>query len=121
VIFETPAARGFLHRGARLIVIQLYPSATAIRPRPLYPGFDKAQNRASLRSMSRHFDTSNLSPSECILLAEQLWEQARAHPETIPLTTAQLDELYRRLDAYERGEMPAGEPWEVVRDRLFSR
>jgi putative addiction module component (TIGR02574 family) len=71
--------------------------------------------------MTRHFDTSALSPSECILLAEQLWEQARTHPEAIPVTPAQLEELYRRLDAYERGDMPPGEPWEIVRARLFGR
>ena len=66
-------------------------------------------------------DTSHLSPAEYILLAEQLWEQARAHPEAIPVTPAQREELDRRLDALETGSMPPGESWEVVRERLFRR
>jgi putative addiction module component (TIGR02574 family) len=69
--------------------------------------------------MSTEFDLSGLSPTECILLAEQLWEQARMHPDAVPITDAQRDELKRRLDALESGEMPAGEPWEIVRERLF--
>lgn len=71
--------------------------------------------------MNAEFDITQLSPSECILLAEQLWEQARAHQEAVPLTPAQRDELNRRLDALDSGEMAAGEPWEVVRERLFRR
>ncbi len=71
--------------------------------------------------MSTEFDISSLSPSECILLAEQLWEQARAHPEAAPITDAQRAEIKRRLDALDSGEMPPGEPWEVVRERLFRR
>ncbi|HEX4138975.1 MAG TPA: addiction module protein [Candidatus Methylacidiphilales bacterium] len=67
------------------------------------------------------FDINSLSPSECILLAEQLWEHARAHPEAAPLTPDQQVELKRRLDALDSGDMPPGEPWEIVRDRLFRR
>lgn len=76
---------------------------------------------ASLSLMTRHFDISGLSTSECLLLAEQLWEKARANPDAIPLTPAQLDELNRRFDAYERGDMPPGESWEIVRARVFGR
>jgi putative addiction module component (TIGR02574 family) len=64
--------------------------------------------------MLPEIDISQLSPAECILLAEQLWERARNHPEAIAVTEAQLTELYRRLDANERGEMPPGLPWEEV-------
>jgi putative addiction module component (TIGR02574 family) len=71
--------------------------------------------------MKDEIDTSHLSPAECILLAEQLWEQARAHSEAIPVTTAQREELDRRLDALETGKMSPGESWEVVRERLFRR
>jgi putative addiction module component (TIGR02574 family) len=67
------------------------------------------------------FDLSVLSPSECILLAEQLWERARTRPEAIPVTDAQRDELNRRVDALGSGEMPPGQPWESVRERLFRR
>lgn len=71
--------------------------------------------------MTHDDDPSRLSTAECVLLAEQLWEHARAHPDEVPVTPAQLDEIHRRLDALESGEMPPGEPWELVRDRLFRR
>lgn len=71
--------------------------------------------------MKDDLDPSRLSTAECVLLAEQLWEQARAHPEAVPVTPAQLDEIHRRLDALESGQMSPGEPWELVRDRLFRR
>jgi putative addiction module component (TIGR02574 family) len=70
--------------------------------------------------MAQAIDLSHLSPAECILLAEQLWEQARAHPEAIPVTEAQRDELNRRLDALEAGKLPPGEPWEQVKSWLRS-
>jgi len=71
--------------------------------------------------MSRDFDLSSLSPSECILLAEQLWERASRHQDDIPLPPTHLEELNRRLDAIASGNMGPGEPWEVVRDRLWKR
>jgi len=71
--------------------------------------------------MKPEIDISQLSPAECILLAEQLWEQARAHAEAIPVTPAQLEELNRRLDALNSGTMAPGEPWEVVSERLWGR
>lgn len=80
-----------------------------------------ARRCAKVNLMKDGIDISRLSPAECILLAEQLWEHARTHPEAIPVTAAQREELDRRLDALETGKMPPGETWEVVRDRLFSR
>ena len=71
--------------------------------------------------MIRDLDISQLSPAECILLAEQLWERARAHPDAVPLTQAQRDELNRRLDELDSGATGPGEPWETVRDRLWRR
>lgn len=63
---------------------------------------------------SQPFDFSQLSPAEAILLAEQLWDHARNHPEAVPITDAQMSELNRRLDASHRGELPPGESWEEV-------
>jgi putative addiction module component (TIGR02574 family) len=71
--------------------------------------------------MSIDPDINGLSPAECILLAERLWEQARIHAEAVPITDAQRDELKRRVAALDSGEMAPGEPWEAVRDRLFPR
>jgi len=58
-----------------------------------------------------------LSASEKILLAEQLWESVYAEAQTIPLKDAQKAELDRRLAAYEL-DMQAGETWDVVRTRV---
>lgn len=71
--------------------------------------------------MTQDIDITHLSPAECILLADQLWEQARAHAEAIPVTPAQLEELNRRIDALDAGTMEPGEPWEVVRQRLWGQ
>jgi putative addiction module component (TIGR02574 family) len=71
--------------------------------------------------MSSELDISGLSSSECILLAEQLWEQARTHSQAVLVTDAQREELKRRLVALESGEMAPGQSWVVVRERQFRR
>lgn len=71
--------------------------------------------------MKPDIDISQLSPAECILLAEQLWERAASHPDSIPVPPEHLEELERRLQANQAGTMEPGEPWEIVRDRLWRR
>jgi putative addiction module component (TIGR02574 family) len=65
------------------------------------------------------FDFSKLSAAERIQLAEELWNSI---PESadISLTDAQRAELDRRLEDLEQ-HPDAGEPWEVVRARLYAR
>jgi putative addiction module component (TIGR02574 family) len=65
------------------------------------------------------FDFSKLSVAERIQLAEDLWDSI---PESadIRLTEAQKAELDRRLADLEQ-HPDAGEPWEVVRARLYER
>ena len=64
------------------------------------------------------FDFSKLSVAERIQLVEDLWDSI---PESadIPLTDAQQAELDRRLEDVEQ-HPDAGEPWEVVRARLYA-
>ena len=65
------------------------------------------------------FDFSKLSAAERIQLAEELRDSI---PESadIALTDARRAELDRRLE--DREQHPdAGEPWEVVRARLYAR
>lgn len=57
---------------------------------------------------------STLSPAQCILLAEALWEHARVHPDAVPVTEAQRAELLQRVEALEKGELPPAEPWADV-------
>ncbi len=65
------------------------------------------------------FDLSKLSVAERIQLAEDLWDSI---PESadIPLTDAQQAELDRRLADLDQ-HPDAGDPWEVVRARLYER
>ena len=65
------------------------------------------------------FDYSKLSVAERIQLAEELWDSI---PESadVTLSDAQKAELDRRLEDLER-HPDAGEPWEVVRARLYAR
>ena len=71
------------------------------------------------RLMKPDIDISQLSPAECILLAEELWDRARNHPEAIPVDPEHLAEINRRVDARDSGTMRPGEPWEVVRTWLW--
>jgi putative addiction module component (TIGR02574 family) len=65
-------------------------------------------------------DILELSISERIQLAEDLWDSIVVVPDSVPLTKAQKQELDRRLDAYH--ENPgAGSPWELVRERMRNR
>ncbi len=68
----------------------------------------------------RDFDFSELSVAERIQLAEDLWDSIAPEGDDVPLTEAQTAELDRRLDDLEQNP-DAGEPWEVVRARLYGR
>jgi len=70
--------------------------------------------------MSPAFDFSKLSIAERIQLAEDLWESIPEEGADVSLTDAQKAELDRRLDDLQRNP-DAGEPWEVVRARLYER
>jgi putative addiction module component (TIGR02574 family) len=69
--------------------------------------------------MTSNIDISQLSPAECILLAEELWDRASSHPDDVPpLTAAQQEELQRRLRLADRGETTYS-PWSEVERRLL--
>ena len=65
-------------------------------------------------------DIASLSSEERLRLLEELWESLSTRPEAIPLTTAQREELDRRLDELDR-EGANGIPWEEVIHRIRSR
>jgi len=68
----------------------------------------------------RTVDITSLSSEERLRLLDELWESLSATPEAIPLTTAQREELDRRLDELDR-EGPGGIPWEEVFHRVRAR
>ena len=65
-------------------------------------------------------DIANLSLEERLRLLDELWESLSKTPAALPLTTAQREELDRRLDELEY-EGPVGIPWEDVLSRIRRR
>jgi len=58
-----------------------------------------------------------LTTSEKILLAEQLWESVRAEADNSLLTEVQKTELDARLTAFEL-DQDAGDSWGEVKQRI---
>jgi len=65
-------------------------------------------------------DIASLSFEERLRLLDELWDSLSRTPEAIPLTSAQREELDRRLDELDR-QGPVGIPWEDVLRRIRER
>jgi putative addiction module component (TIGR02574 family) len=65
-------------------------------------------------------DILDLSVSERIQLAQDIWDSVAKVPESLGLTDEEKAEIDRRLDAYHK-DPNAGSPWSVVRDRIKNR
>ena len=84
------------------------------------------QPKVRARSILRYtepmatIDIANLSLEERLRLLDELWESLSQTAEAIPLTSAQREELDRRLDELEC-EGPVGIPWEDVLRRIRRR
>ena len=65
-------------------------------------------------------DITGLNSEERLRLLEALWESLSRTPEAVPLTSAQREELDRRLDEIDR-EGPVGIPWEEVLKHIRNR
>lgn len=63
-------------------------------------------------------DLLNLSPSERLLLVQDLWDSLDA--EDIPLTDSQKEELDRRKAAFQANPS-CGRSWEEVQRRIIER
>jgi len=61
---------------------------------------------------------SRMSPSEKILLVEEIWDQVAASSDTLTVPEAHKAELDRRLSA-DAGD--AGRPWSEIRAELLCR
>jgi putative addiction module component (TIGR02574 family) len=62
----------------------------------------------------------DLSVSERIQLAQDIWDSVAKVPESLALTDEEKTEIDRRLDLYHK-DPNAGSPWAVVRDRIKAR
>lgn len=67
---------------------------------------------------AEHADLLHLSPSERLLLVQDLWDSLSA--EDIPLEQWQQDELDRRKAAYQANP-GSGRSWEDVKRRIMER
>ena len=65
-------------------------------------------------------DIASLSSEERLQLLEEIWESLSKTPQAVPLTTAQREELDRRLEEMDR-EGPTGIPWDDVLRRIRGR
>jgi putative addiction module component (TIGR02574 family) len=65
-------------------------------------------------------DFGRLSISERIQLVEDLWDSIAASGEEIPLTSAEVEELDRRLADLEANPA-ASVPWDEARARIEER
>ncbi|WP_373526225.1 addiction module protein [Nostoc sp.] len=63
------------------------------------------------------FDISELSVSERIQLAEDLWDSILNTPDEVPLNDEQKQELDRRLEMH-RQNANQGSNWQSVKQRL---
>jgi putative addiction module component (TIGR02574 family) len=62
----------------------------------------------------------NVSVKRRLELIEEIWDSIAAHPEAIPLTSAQRSELDRRQKEHRKDPF-AAKPWLEIRDRLVKR
>ncbi len=62
----------------------------------------------------------DLTASEKILLAEELWDSVASDKELFPLTDDQKTELDARLASYSV-DPEAGDSWEEVKNRISNR
>lgn len=61
-----------------------------------------------------------LSTEDRLRLLEELWDSLSSDPSAVPLTSAQRQELDRRLDEVEQGKTD-GIPWDEVVRQIRSR
>ena len=59
-----------------------------------------------------------MTVAERILLVEEIWDSIAAEAEKLPLTESQMQDLQRRIAAYEANPK-AGSSWEEVKARLL--
>ena len=65
-------------------------------------------------------DILDLSISERIQLAQDIWDSVAEVPESLVLADDEKAEIDHRLNAYHK-DPQAGSPWSVVRDRIKNR
>jgi putative addiction module component (TIGR02574 family) len=65
-------------------------------------------------------DTLEMSVSDRIKLAQDIWDSITLDPAAIPVSEAERQEIERRLDEYERNPH-ATIPWDEVKKQVLGR
>ena len=68
-------------------------------------------------STAKKIDIQDLSQSERILLAEQLWDSIADDQDSLEVTEAQMELLQQRLAAY-KASPDEGSSWEEVKKEM---
>jgi len=68
-------------------------------------------------STAKKIDIQDLSQSERILLAEQLWDSIAEDQDSLEVTHAQMELLQQRLAAY-KASPDEGTSWEEVKNEM---
>jgi putative addiction module component (TIGR02574 family) len=68
-------------------------------------------------STAKKIDIQDLSQSERILLAEQLWDSIAEDQDSLEVTEAQMELLQQRLAAY-KASPEEGSTWEEVKKEM---
>ena len=68
-------------------------------------------------STAKKIDIHDLSQSERILLAEQLWDSIVEDQDSLEVTDAQMELLQQRLSAY-KASPDEGSSWEEVKKEM---
>jgi putative addiction module component (TIGR02574 family) len=62
-------------------------------------------------------DLTSLTPAERILLAEDLWDSVASHPDVVPVTDEQRQELDRRLESFRQNPSNVVD-WDAVKAHI---
>jgi len=65
-------------------------------------------------------DVSRLPAAQKLQLVGELWDELAAHPSEIPVSSEQIAELDRRMEAYRRDPSQVT-TWEAIQERILRK
>ena len=68
--------------------------------------------------LEQHPELRRLSPSQKLALVSELWDDLAAHPDEVPVTSEQIAELDRRMEAYRKNPTQVT-TWEAIKARIL--
>lgn len=68
--------------------------------------------------LEQHPELRRLSSSQKLALVSELWDELAAHPEEVPVTSEQIAELDRRMEAYRKDPTQVTN-WALIKGRIL--